>query len=636
MKIRAFHSRSLTVSAVLCLTSFAPLQAESLHLPWQAAGLTEAEAAAYLLERLTFGPRPGEVERLVDTGIENWLELQLQGQQTDRDLESRLAILSSLDLDVRSYPEIYPNPGMVLREASEAGVLPEGVDIRQIEDPQERRQARRQLREWARGQGYESQRVLIGELLTQKLYRAIYSENQLQEVLTNFWFNHFNVSLTDNQARVYVMSYERDAIRPHVLGNFSDMLEATAKHPAMLMYLDNAQSTASAGEATTMDQYRQAKMGRRGRRAGSGRAPQGRNRPQGLNENYARELLELHTLGVDGGYTQEDVVEVARAFSGWTLYPPRSFGERLGSRLDRALASGVGFVVEDGFLFRADAHDAESKRVLNRTLPAGRGIEDGEEVLTIVAAHPSTARHLASKLAVRFVSDEPSAELVDRLAATFRRSNGDLREVMVKLVESSEFWDPTTRRQKIKSPFELTASAMRILDADIQKPRQTVEWIGRMGQPLYAYQAPTGYPDRADFWVNTGALLNRMNFGLALAAGRIDGVELDLAALNDDKEPESRLAALETYVPLMLPGRDPTETVALLEPMVLDPRLSGKVDEAAPEPEDTPEIFDPEETDLIAAEPVSRSRRSKLSAGEPTALEQVIGVILGSPEFQRK
>jgi len=207
---------------------------------------------------------------------------------------------------------------------------------------------------------------------------------------------------------------------------------------------------------------------------------------------------------------------------------------------------------------------------------------------------------------------------------------------MEALVESPEFWSAEARHQKIKSPFELTVSALRSLDADIERPRETVEWITRMGQPLYAYQAPTGYPDRADFWVNSGALLNRMNFGLALAAGQIDGVELDLAALNDHQEPESRLDALETYVPLLLPERHPEATVALLEPMALDPRLSGRVDKAAPEPPENLEVIDPEDLDLVAAEPQNRQVSRRSDRREPSALEQVVGVILGSPEFQRK
>ncbi len=620
----------------------ADLEAREVDLPWSDANLSEREAAAHLLDRLTFGPRPGDIDRVVEMGLNRWVEQQLAANLSDRELDSYLDGLSALDLSVRDYPEIYPNPGLVLRRAQEAGVVPEGQDPRQIEDNRERRKFRRDIIRWARQEGIRSQRELLGELMVQKLLRATYSENQLSEVLTDFWFNHFNVSITDNQARVYVLAYERDAIRPNVLGDFGTMLESTAKHPAMLLYLDNARSTAGEDDPTTMDEYRSSMQraagsrGGRARRAGRGSSPTRGNRPQGLNENYARELLELHTLGVDGGYDQEDVTEVARAFTGWTIYPPGFLLERVGERLDRALRSGVGFVAKDGFLFRADAHDAGKKEILGVQFPDGRGVEDGEQVLSMVAGHPSTADHLAQKLATRFVADEPPPDLVNRLAESYRSSGGDLTEMMLVLVESPEFWDPEVRGQKIKSPFELAVSALRALDAEIRRPKATIEWIGRMGQPLYAYQAPTGYPDRADFWVNTGALLNRMNFGLALAANEIEGVEVDLLSLNESREPASRLEALEIYVPRLLPERDPAETVTLLEPMVIEPSLGKRVEQAAPEVEGQIDLFAEEmglfgEEELIL-QPTGRPSRS----GEPTGLEQVVGVILGSPQFQRK
>ncbi|HEX2643829.1 MAG TPA: DUF1800 domain-containing protein, partial [Thermoanaerobaculia bacterium] len=243
-------------------------------------------------------------------------------------------------------------------------------------------------------------------------------------------------------------------------------------------------------------------------------------RSRGLNENYARELLELHTLGVDGGYTQQDVTEVARAFTGWTVLPAGRLGEA--GRRGR-----LGFEVDGQFLFRADAHDAGKKVILGRSFPAGRGIEDGEAVLDLVASHPATARHLAAKLAVRFVSDQPSPALIDRLAQVYRTSGGDTRAMLAALASSPEFWKRETVGAKIKSPFEVVASALRSTGAQVEDPREALEWIAKMGQPLYAAPAPTGYPDRAEAWVNTGALLQRMNFGLELAAGRVRGVEVD-------------------------------------------------------------------------------------------------------------
>ncbi len=601
--------------------------------PWEQAGLTEREAAAHLLDRLTFGPRPGEIDRVLEMGLEAWLDGQLDSSLTEPDLARRLAPLETIGLPPEEAAERYPNPGIVVRQLIESGEIDE-EDVRSIrgDDDGPDPAMRRMIYEHARERGYGSQRRLIGEAMVGKLLRATYAENQLEEVLVDFWFNHFNVSITDNQARTYVPSYEHDAIRPNVLSDFREMLGATARHPAMLLYLDNAQSSAEEGAPTTMSRELGSRYGERARRRGMERhRERQRRRPgrsTGLNENYARELLELHTLGVDGGYTQNDVIEVARAFTGWSAVPPRMLQEMEGIRMERALSAGVGFEVDGAFLFRADAHDEGRKEILGTSFPPGRGIEEGEAVLDLVATHPSTARHLARKIAVRFVSDEPPEALVERLATTFRRSDGDLRRMMETLIDSPEFWADEARRQKIKSPFELAVSALRALDAQIVNPRATVEWISRMGQPLYAYQAPTGYPDRGDFWVNTGSLLNRMNFGLELAAGEVAGVHHDLAALNDHREPESLLDALETYATLLMPERDLTETVSLLEPLVATPELAARVGEATPEVEgDLDEIAD---TDLSDPRGGTRPILS-----ERTPITQVVGVILGSPEFQR-
>jgi hypothetical protein len=369
-----------------------------------------------------------------------------------------------------------------------------------------------------------------------------------------------------------------------------------------------------------------------------------------LNENYARELMELHTLGVDGGYTQQDVVEVARAFTGWSLLPPGRLREMAERRLARAeRAGGLGFRAEGEFLFRADLHDAGEKTVLGVRFPAGRGVEDGEAVLDLLSSRRETARHLARKLAVRFVSDDPPQPLVDRLAEVYLATGGDVRRLLAALAASPEFWSREAVGAKVKSPFELAASALRATGGEIGDPRETLKWIARMGQPLYAYQAPTGYPDRAETWVNTGSLLNRMSFGLQLAAGRVRGVDLDLPALNGGREPESRDEALRVYAALLLPGRDLSSTLKLLGPMVADPELSRKVDDAAPEdtgkgareadPDDELVYGDPERgagrsikiRDRLAEEGSQlRDRRP------PTPLEQVVGVILGSPEFQRR
>ncbi len=662
----------------------------SSKLPWREAGLSERQAAAHLLDRFTFGARPGEVDEVVRVGLDAWLAQQLGHEQPSADLDRRLARLPSLALPLGEMLRLYPDPVLLLREAQQAGAVSEDVDLAGEPGDPDRRAARRDVMRYARDKGYRGQRDLIADLMAQKLYRALYSPNQVREVLADFWYNHFYVSLTDNQARSYVLAYERDAIRPHVLGSFRTLLGATARHPGMLLYLDNARSTANEGEPTTLDGLRQGRFGggaldgragggrgaggmggRRAGRAGFGsgggfaepgtmsRSPAGgeraaragragRERPRGLNENYARELLELHTLGVDGGYRQQDVVEVARAFTGWSVMPPPSLlGTEAGGRLARLeRAGGLGFVVEGQFLFRAGAHDAGTKTVLGTRLAAGRGIEDGEQVLDLVAAHPSTAKHLARKLAVRFVSDQPPPALVDRLAEVFARDRGDLAAAVRALVGSPEFWAPASRRAKIKSPFELAASALRATGAEVSDPRSTLEWIARMGPPLYLYQAPTGYPDRADQWVSTGALLARMNFGLQLASGRVGGVKLDLPSLSGH-EPASRREALATYLALLLPERELSATLAELGPVVDAPDLSRRVTEAAPAEAEGSAAYERllggGEMEAMAAggdSPLGRlyrgQPRASIDTHEPTPLEQVVGVILGSPEFQRR
>ena len=650
----------------------APPKSESLHLPWRAAGWSERQAAAHLLDRLAYGARPGDIDRLVAMGLDHWVEQQLRADEPDDALDDRLKSLRSLGLSPREASERYPDPAMMLRLADRDGAIDRGALETMVEsfqsgepmDSGNRFESRRQVMEWAEDQGFRPQRELLGETMVAKLGRAVYSENQLAAVLTDFWFNHFNVSLTDNEARVYIPSYERDAIAPHVLGSFRTMLEATAKHPAMLHYLDNIRSVADEGQPTTFDRERF--EARRRERRGRGLGGRGRGgfggrdatlaglddatrrrleerRPQGLNENYARELMELHTLGVDGGYTQDDVIEVARAFTGWATYPSGPARREVEQRIALAKRTpGAGFVFEESFLFRADVHDAGPKTVLGHTLAADRGIEDGLEVLDLLARHPATAHHLARKLAVRFVTDDPPETLIQRLADVYLDHDGALRPVMEALVESPEFWDPATRRAKIKTPFELVASTLRATDAEIRDPRSLVEWLRRLGQMPYAYQAPTGYPDDAASWVNSGALLERMNFGLQFATGRLPGVSLDLPALDRNREPESLDHALATYIPLLLPERDPEEALARLIPVIRDPDLARKIEQAAPADEGTG--FADDAFFGLGSPGRERDRGRGPFGRRPTPpiepdnspLAQVVGVILGSPEFQRR
>jgi uncharacterized protein (DUF1800 family) len=325
--------------------------------------------------------------------------------------------------------------------------------------------------------------VVARDLSEGKLLRAVYSNRQLDEVLADFWFNHFNVYLDKGADRYLVTAYERDVIRPRVLGKFKDLLEATAKSPAMLFYLDNWQSVGPD-------------------------APQARGKKgaRGLNENYGRELLELHTLGVDGGYTQVDVTEAARCFTGWTIFQPQRGGE---------------------FVFNRRVHDDGAKTVLGVKIPAGGGISDGEKVLDIVARHPSTARFISKQLAMRFVADDPPASLVDRMAETFRKTDGDLRAVMKTMLESREFFSEGAYRTKLKSPLEVVASAVRSVNGEVDYAFPLANQVAQLGQPLYRKQEPTGYSNSSQEWLNSGSLLARMNFGLQLADNKIPGVKVD-------------------------------------------------------------------------------------------------------------
>jgi uncharacterized protein (DUF1800 family) len=674
-------------------------------LPWKQAGWTAREAAAHLLDRLTFGARPGEVDQVVEMGLEAWLSRQLGELLPEPELERRLSKLPALKLSLEAMVQTYPSPIVVRRMAVEAGIVREEELAGEGEDRAKTRQAHLRLQDWSSKQGWHPDRELVAQLLAQKLLRAVYAENQVREVLTDFWFNHFYVGLTDPAVRQYLLAYERDAIRPNVLGCFRAMLEATAKHPAMLLYLDNANSSANPGQPTLAAQRLPGMLGRdggflkeirpgsrggmggrgelggvgglrgqrgMGRRQGMddprqlesmredrGAVPGPESRRRGLNENYARELLELHTLGVDGGYTQQDVVEVARAFTGWTVYPLGPLPGQRGKQLLRRAGSGSGWVEEreTGFLFVPFLHDAGEKTILGKKFPKGRGFEEGLEVLDLLASHPSTARHVARKFAMRFVADEPPPALVERLAARFEKTGGDLRELVWVLVESPEFWAREVRAQKIKSPMEYAVGAVRALGASVDNPFPLLAWVERMGQPLYRYGAPTGFPEVGEFWVSAGNLMARMNFGLELATGRLPGVRFELAQLSEGREPESARHALEVFGARLLPGRSLEGAIDSLLPLALEPELSSRVAERDPTGKGKEE-GEPSEEEMAfqnrgaGRQPgVGRGSRRFGFDGRPfferaepmkvgleaaTPLELALGVLLGSPEFQRR
>lgn len=550
----------------------------------------------HALDRLTFGARPGDVEAVRKLGLKKWIDQQLHPEkiQESAALEVRLQPLDTIIMPQGELISKYPPPQLIRAvaegrapmpqdprtrsmmermvqryKARQAGTAPEGameareprIPLTDVVSKEELRVLRsggedekkqflasldesrfEKLAEAAprgmRGQllalatpeqrrrlmaANAPQQVIGAQLTEAKLYRAIYSERQLQEVMSDFWYNHFNVFLDKGADRFLVPAYEREAIRPNALGKFRDLLQATAQHPAMLFYLDNWQSVSA-----DFGKRAERMMARRGRLNANGKVP--RAPVRGLNENYARELMELQTLGVDGGYTQKDVTEVARCFTGWTIRDPRT----------------------DGTFFYDDRrHDKGEKVVLGVTIPAGGGKEDAEKVLDILARHPSTAKFVSRKLAQRFVADEPPAALVERMAKAFRESNGDIPAVLKAMIDSPEFFSQGAHRAKIKTPLEMIASAVRSTGAEVSFAAPLGQQLAQLGQPLYRKQEPTGYSSLAADWVNSAALLSRMNFALALAQNRIPGVKVDTARFGSEADPKA--------IGRLLTGRDISE-----------------------------------------------------------------------------
>lgn len=523
------------------------------------AQMTQEQKALHALNRLTFGPRPGDLEAVQAMGLDRWIDEQLHPRSIPENpvLEAKLVPFDTLGMNTAELVRHYPTPQMVRAMVDGRQQFPSDPDSRyllekliarvkrqdaadksgragnpdllnaasipenwQLDEDQKQilrngkppeqaallesmpsaeqydvldslpNNVRQRL--YAAAQPDLRRRIQIfngpvqvvnQDLIDGKLMRAIYSSRQIEEVLTDFWFNHFNVFLDKGADRYMVTSYERDVIRPRVLGHFKDLLVATAESPAMLFFLDNWQSRANDPKAFNTNR-------------------------QGLNENYGRELMELHTLGVDGGYTQQDVTEVARCFTGWTISEPRRGG---------------------GFEFNEKIHDKGEKHVLGVTIPAGGGMSDGLKVLDILAHHPSTAHFISKSLAIRFVSDDPPESLVQKMAKTFEKTDGDLLEVMRTMLSAPEFWDPANFRSKVKSPLEVVASAVRAVNGDVDFAQALAGQLNQLGEPLYRKLEPTGYSNRGADWMNSASLLARMNFGIALAQGRIPGVKVDTA-----------------------------------------------------------------------------------------------------------
>lgn len=563
----------------------------------RAARLTEDQKIIHLLNRSTFGPRPGDVERVRLIGINKFLEEQLHPEMIDdAELEQRLAALSTLRMTSAELYQFYPPPNAI--EAREKQPNPPPIFGRPAQ--------------------------IYVELVQQKLVRAASSNRQLQEVMTDFWFNHFNVFAQKEAVQWMATGFERDVIRPNAVGRFRDLLQSVAESPAMLYYLDNWLSAApdareprpstnqpprpqpNAQPASGADLAPPAMMQKN--EGAAMMTPQQPPRPparrRDINENYARELMELHTLGVDGGYTQRDVQEVARCFTGWTI--------------DRPFQGG-------GFVFRPWMHDAGAKTLLGASIPAGGGISDGRRVIDILSRHPSTARFIAKKLCQRFVLDNPPPLMVERIAQVFLKTEGDIGEVLRAIFASPEFYSPSSFRSKVKSPLELAASAIRAIDADTNGSPALHEWIRRMGEPLYQQQAPTGYSENSQSWINAGVLLNRINFLTAMATGQIAGTSYDPSrlisadAIADADLLTNKLAALILHTDLS------TES-----------RRAVRAGLSEPPPQPKPAMVDDRSLRAQRETNPAVMTRSKLDPAASRRVAQTISLLFGSAEFQRR
>jgi uncharacterized protein (DUF1800 family) len=480
-------------------------------MPSEPRELLPDEQVQHVLNRLAFGARPGDAATVRAMGVDKWIARQLDPSRID---DARAAAL------VARY----------------SATTSDRADLVRLYTKQ-----RQERRDSQQRQPVPELRRAVPELQAAMLTRAVASDRQLFERMVGFWANHFSVFAQKGaQERLFLAEYDRDVIRPNAMGKFRDLLGAVAHSPAMLFYLDNWRS-------------------RRG----------------GLNENYARELMELHTLGVDGGYTQKDVQEVARALTGWSIAVQQ----------------------DGGFVFRPTAHDRGEKLILGTRFPAGRGVEEGEAVLDLVARHPSTARFITTKLARHFISDDPPKSVIDRCSAVFTQTDGDIRRTVGCVVTGPEFFSRAAYRAKVKTPFEVVASAMRAVNALPDVTPRSAQAVAQLGQPIFGHQTPEGWPDRAEAWMNSGAILNRINFGLSMATRRVPGMTFGIVSELDSLQPLAREAQVDGVVKLFFGGQVSPDTRQVL--------LKGE--------------------NPLATE------RSSLSG-----LQQVVGLALGAPEFQRR
>ena len=634
--------------------------------------LTPDARVLLVLDRFTYGPRPGDLDRARAMGLSAWFQQQLNPAAIDDSaLEERLAGYPAINLPLDKLFAEFPTNDAVQAGMNGRGPSALGADAagravyKHREEAYDKRKERKkekaqdsapgmseappvplpetpenilalapparfkllckldgpQLRELRRQLGSNRDRltdgftpaqiealaafdgpteVIANEDVQAKLLRDIYSERQLQEVMTDFWLNHFNVFLRKNQQAPYFLTqYVRDVIRPHALGHFENLLLATAQSPAMLQYLDQSESIGPHSQAAAEQRFN------------------GQRKAAGLNENYAREVMELHTIGVDGGYTQHDVIELAKVFTGWTVL--EGYRNSLPTRA----------------IYDARKHEPGNKVVLNHVVKE-RGVEEGFEVLRMLAESPQCARFISRKLAVHFVSDDPPRPMLDRMTATFLETHGDIRRVLLAMVNSPEFFTTSTFRAKVKTPQEFVVSAIRATGADVEDPQALARTVANLGMPLFGHQTPDGYSMRSDAWSSTTALVSRMNFSMALATDRVQGVHTDLAKL-------------------LGPGSDiftARQKQDQIEALLLHTRVSARTEQliaketTAPPDQQRAQLsqvtavygggrfFNPDKGRPARMPLTGRPSNDLSSLDLPAAL--ATGLVLGSPEFQRR
>ena len=645
--------------------------------------LTDEQKITHVLNRVGFGARLGDVEKVRAMGIEKYIDQQLNPASIDDSVaENKVKNLDIFGLSTAELFAKYPNPGALLRqleggkkaqadaqnqkkqETTANGTMTPADQDQNGATQAEQRERREKITAIYKEYDLKPAGQIVPQIVANRVLRSVYSERQLQEVMVDFWQNHFNVFAGKAAVRWYIPSYERDVLRKNALGNFKDLLVGTAQHPAMLFYLDNFESVSpnaqtpgnNGGNAQRLQQIlkngghlppqarermkqqyglNDAQLDQRLKDIKANPAVQQQRQKRGINENYARELMELHTLGVDGGYSQNDIIEVAKCFTGWTIADPRGYRRAAAAtiqgtedrRMDRLQRqAGVPDDIDSGeFYFNSRWHETGAKNFLGQKIDEG-GIKDGLKVIDILVDQSATAKFIARKLAVKFVSDNPSEALVGRVADAFHKSKGDIKTTLKALFSDKEFFAPENYRAKIKSPFELAVSSIRTLGADTNASGAMVAMLNKLGEVPYGYQAPTGYPDTAEDWVNTGALLERLNFAVAIASNRIPGTRVDLKGF----ESKDKGQILDRSIAAILDGEISPATRALLLKQIEQPLPEVK---AGNELNDTAM----EVPNMRAGQQGGQNRQAQLlnPSGNPEVFK-VVSLVLGSPEFQRQ